>query len=429
LLTLHTPKTHTPPPKKKQKHARRRCIPFLAHEPVSRYSLDLVPVAAVMRSPVVTLRPVVTLPALQALLRDSHHHGFPVVRDAPGGAVFVGLVTRSNLVAILQRALALQLQASAESGPAAGAAGGGPGAPLALDISYQELNRKMLDPLSGAEEEGAMEAQLVALHADHQRSLLAAQRGGAAAAGKGGAAAGSGGGIAFGRYEGLGSGGGGGGTGGGVGRSSGGGGGWGLGGAGYSRFGDDASSSGGSSADGGDGGGRGGGPEPPLPSSSGAGGAPIAGGGPGAGAPAAQAPPPSLAGGLLDRPIDLTPFTNTSSFVVPDTFSVERAYMLFRTMGLRHLVVTDGRHRVTGIVTRKDLLGFRLDEALARALIKASSASALGRQEWQPSGADAGSAAAAAAAGGGGGGGGGVNGRKLGGGGGPPGGRWGDGAV
>lgn len=33
-----------------------KCVPFLPHEPVSRYSLDLVPVSYVMHSPVVTLR-------------------------------------------------------------------------------------------------------------------------------------------------------------------------------------------------------------------------------------------------------------------------------------------------------------------------------------------------------------------------------------
>ncbi|GLI66383.1 hypothetical protein VaNZ11_010174 [Volvox africanus] len=66
--------------------------------------------------------------------------------------------------------------------------------------------------------------------------------------------------------------------------------------------------------------------------------------------------------------IDLTPYINTSVFMVPDTFSVERTYVLFRTMGLRHLIVVDEQHMVKGIVTRKDLLGYRLDDALGRAL-------------------------------------------------------------
>lgn len=33
-----------------------KCVPFLASEPVSRYSLDLIPVSYVMHSPVITLK-------------------------------------------------------------------------------------------------------------------------------------------------------------------------------------------------------------------------------------------------------------------------------------------------------------------------------------------------------------------------------------
>ena len=36
-------------------------------------------------------------------LRGVSHNGFPVVRDSPGGQVFVGLLTRSHIMAVLQR--------------------------------------------------------------------------------------------------------------------------------------------------------------------------------------------------------------------------------------------------------------------------------------------------------------------------------------
>ena len=70
---------------------------------------------------------------------------------------------------------------------------------------------------------------------------------------------------------------------------------------------------------------------------------------------------------LWDEIMDLTPYINMAAHRVPETFSVERAYLLFSTMGLRHLVVVDEHNKVRGIVTRKDLLGYRLDEAVMRA--------------------------------------------------------------
>lgn len=73
------------------------------------------------------------------------------------------------------------------------------------------------------------------------------------------------------------------------------------------------------------------------------------------------------AANLWDETLDLTPYINMSAHRVPESFSVERAYLLFSTMGLRHLVVVDEGNRVKGIITRKDLLGFKLDDAVERA--------------------------------------------------------------
>ena len=62
--------------------------------------------------------------------------------------------------------------------------------------------------------------------------------------------------------------------------------------------------------------------------------------------------------------IDLRPYCNYSAPCVSQDFSVNRALVIFQALGLRHLVVTDKMNGVVGILTRKDLLGFRLDEKL-----------------------------------------------------------------
>lgn len=70
---------------------------------------------------------------------------------------------------------------------------------------------------------------------------------------------------------------------------------------------------------------------------------------------------------LWDEQLDLYPYVNVSAHRISENFSVERAYLLFSTMGLRHLVVVDEFNRVRGIITRKDLLGYKLDEAMVAA--------------------------------------------------------------
>ncbi|CAG9463089.1 unnamed protein product [Pedinophyceae sp. YPF-701] len=53
--------------------------------------------------------------------------------------------------------------------------------------------------------------------------------------------------------------------------------------------------------------------------------------------------------------VDLRRFVDTSAMKVSEDFSLERAYLLFRAMGLRHLTVTDVQNNVIGIITRHDL--------------------------------------------------------------------------
>ena len=62
--------------------------------------------------------------------------------------------------------------------------------------------------------------------------------------------------------------------------------------------------------------------------------------------------------------INLRPFVNTSAVAIQMSFSVARTYILFRTLGLRHLTVVNESNEVAGIVTRKDLIAEKLDAAL-----------------------------------------------------------------
>jgi chloride channel 7 len=52
---------------------------------------------------------------------------------------------------------------------------------------------------------------------------------------------------------------------------------------------------------------------------------------------------------------------DTAPYTINASASVQRCYRFFRTMGLRHLIVLDNDHRVTGIITRKDITEHRLE--------------------------------------------------------------------
>jgi chloride channel 7 len=54
--------------------------------------------------------------------------------------------------------------------------------------------------------------------------------------------------------------------------------------------------------------------------------------------------------------VDLRPFLNPSPVAVQEECSVSRVYTLFRSLGLRHLAVTDRSNRVRGVITRKELM-------------------------------------------------------------------------
>ena len=64
---------------------------------------------------------------------------------------------------------------------------------------------------------------------------------------------------------------------------------------------------------------------------------------------------------------------------IQDCASIQRTYRVFRTLGLRHLVVVDAGNKVRGIITRKDLDHHTLEERLAWAANEAENLEGLGR--------------------------------------------------
>ncbi|XP_033125254.1 chloride channel protein B-like [Anneissia japonica] len=66
--------------------------------------------------------------------------------------------------------------------------------------------------------------------------------------------------------------------------------------------------------------------------------------------------------------IDLKPYINMSAPCIPNSFSLHRTYIIFRTLGLRHLTVVDNQNCVVGMISRKDLMGYKIEEKIAPVL-------------------------------------------------------------
>ena len=52
----------------------------------------------------------------------------------------------------------------------------------------------------------------------------------------------------------------------------------------------------------------------------------------------------------------MEPYIDTGVYTVNEDAPVERVHRLFRSMGLRHLIVTNSANFVVGMITRKDLI-------------------------------------------------------------------------
>ena len=66
----------------------------------------------------------------------------------------------------------------------------------------------------------------------------------------------------------------------------------------------------------------------------------------------------------LDERIDLSPYIDQSCFSISETTSLSRTYTLFRTLGLRHLVVVSRENKIVGMITRKDLVSDNIVERI-----------------------------------------------------------------
>jgi len=67
----------------------------------------------------------------------------------------------------------------------------------------------------------------------------------------------------------------------------------------------------------------------------------------------------------LEKLVDLTPYMNSGCYTVPAEAVMARCFMLFRTMGLRHLPVVGKDLKLQGMITRKDLILEGEDSELA----------------------------------------------------------------
>ena len=64
---------------------------------------------------------------------------------------------------------------------------------------------------------------------------------------------------------------------------------------------------------------------------------------------------------------------NFSYSALPDNFSLHRAYLLLRTLGMRQIILLDDSNQPSGILTRKDLMGFAVEAKLQESVSRRDS--------------------------------------------------------
>jgi len=99
----------------------------------------------------------------------------------------------------------------------------------------------------------------------------------------------------------------------------------------------------------------------------------------------------SLHGADADSWLDLRPYIDVAAYTISEHASVQRTYRMFRTLGLRHLCVTDRHNVLLGIVTRADLVASKV---LLRRSNNASGGASMGSAVGVGVGAGSGAGAA-----------------------------------
>jgi CBS domain-containing protein len=74
---------------------------------------------------------------------------------------------------------------------------------------------------------------------------------------------------------------------------------------------------------------------------------------------------PLLSAHVLRMYIDLKPYVNPASYVVQRSCCATQAYMLFQTLGLRHLCVVEDTSAVLGVLTRKDFMAANVQNVIS----------------------------------------------------------------
>eukprot|EP00744_Colponema_vietnamica_P009772 GILI01013868.1.p1 GENE.GILI01013868.1~~GILI01013868.1.p1 ORF type:complete len:842 (-),score=137.05 GILI01013868.1:171-2423(-) len=97
---------------------------------------------------------------------------------------------------------------------------------------------------------------------------------------------------------------------------------------------------------------------------------------------------PPLSKKLLRTQIDLLPYVDFSAYAVHEATSLSRTYHMFRTLGLRHLVVVNRSNQVVGMITRKDLVSDRMMERIQEENEKRRAHLGYGPSDSQPAPVD-----------------------------------------